>query len=304
MNHTYTTEKTDHNLFQFNSISAYLKEIDKIPLLSRQEEEELTKSYFLCCQKKIIESPQHSLCPRCRQIKQKLITSNLRFVVSVAKKYQGNNLSLADLINEGNLGLLISVDKFDHTLGYHFISYAVWWIKQSIMKAISEKSRMIRLPMNRTNELFQIAKFIDQYTKDNGKKPTELQIEKALGINRHEIKRILNLANGHTPIEEMISEDGEHDQYKDLSDYNNTPENKIILQSLSSNIEELLQGLPEREQFILIKRFGLDGSECLSLSKVGILLGLTKERVRQLEKQALSNIKKLANQKQMIMYFN
>lgn len=299
-----STQQSTSRFQSINSMASYLKEIDKISLLTREEEEEITYSYGLCCQVNKKGNSNHSLCPHCQEITQKLIISNLRFVVSIAKKYQGNNLSLADLINEGNLGLLIAVDKFDYTLGYHFISYAVWWIKQSIMKAISEKSRMIRLPMNRTNELFRIAKYIDEYTKLNNKKPSEIQIEKHLGINRQEIKRILDFANGHTSLEEITAEDKEHEHRGyDIPDHNNTPEQEAVSHSLVQSIEELLKYITEREQFIIIHRFGLYNTEPLSLSKIGTLLGLTKERVRQLEKQALSQIKTIAKEKQMVLYF-
>ena len=287
-----------------NSMSAYLKEIDKIPLLTRQGEEDLTSSYGNCCQTHKKSDPAFLLCPRCQLITQKLVTSNLRFVVSIAKKYQGNNLSLADLINEGNLGLLIAVDKFDYKLGYHFISYAVWWIKQSVMKAISEKSRMIRLPMNRTNELFHIAKFIDEYSTKHNRKPSETEIEEALGISKQEIKRILNFANGHSSLEELISDNNNSAHLNfDIPDSSYNPEQNIIEKSLRQNIEGLLKYLPERERFIIIHRFGLNGLEPLSLSKIGILLGLTKERVRQLEKQALAQVKNVAADTQMILYF-
>ena len=303
MKHPSVEKHPTNQVQSINSMSSYLKEIDRIPLLKREEEEELTSHYGLCCQPLKKENPSHQLCPECEFIKNKLITSNLRFVVSVAKKYQGNNIALSDLINEGNVGLLTAVDKFDHSLGYHFISYAVWWIKQSIMKAISEKSRMIRLPMNRTNELFKIAKYIDEYTKINSKKPTEVEIESHLGIHRQEIKRILDLANGHTSLEELTMHDSNDANTHEIPDHKFTPEQDIMVQSLSHNIEELLQHLPERERFILIHRFGLNDTECLSLSKIGILLGLTKERIRQLEKQSLEHIKQIAKEKQMILYF-
>ena len=303
MNHTSNTKNTTHQLQSINSMSSYLKEIDRVPLLKREEEEELTTSYGKCCQPFKKEDSFHKLCSKCESIKHKLITSNLRFVVSVAKKYQGNNIALSDLINEGNVGLLTAVDKFDHSLGYHFISYAVWWIKQAIMKAISEKSRMIRLPMNRTNELFKIAKFIDEYTKIHNKKPTETEIESHLGINKQEIKRILDLANGHTSLEEITMNDSNDSNAYEIPDHKFTPEQDVISQSLSHNIEELLQYLPERERFILIHRFGLNDNESLSLSKIGILLGLTKERIRQLEKQSLEHIRNIAKEKDMILYF-
>lgn len=304
MNYKGAAKSSEQKYYAPNSMSTYLKEIDAIPLLSREEEQELTSNFGTCCQVYLRENPAYQLCSTCTAIKEKLIISNLRFVVSVAKKYQGNNLSLADLINEGNLGLLMAVDKFDHTLGYHFISYAVWWIKQSIMKAISEKSRMIRLPMNRTNELFRIAKFIDKYSKEFGTKPSEALIEKELGINKTEIKRILDLASGHTALEELVTDDGEFDSFHINVPEFQSPEHNIIQLSLSNNIHRLLDFLSERERFILMKRFGLDGGDCLSLSKIGELLGLTKERVRQLEKQALEQIKAIAQENQMTLYFH
>ncbi len=285
-----------------NSVTNYLKEIDKIPLLDRAEEEFLTKSYGCCCQKHRKNNPDYILCPKCHEYKNKLIVSNLRFVVSVAKKYQNNNLSLSDLINEGNIGLLTAVDKFDHTLGYHFISYAVWWIKQSILKAISEKSRMIRVPMNRTNDLFKIAKFIHEYTKIFSKKPTEAEIEAYVKISRQEITRILNMCAGHTSLEEII--DNTNSDHADIPDDSWTPEQNIILDSLNENIKELMSTLSEREQTVLDYRFGLNGQEALSLSKVGAIMGITKERVRQIEKNAISSIKKKARDKQMNVYFN
>ncbi|MGL4676901.1 MAG: sigma-70 family RNA polymerase sigma factor [Brevinema sp.] len=284
-----------------NTMTSYLREIDRIPLLTRKEEESLTSSYGTCCQEKRKENPEYPLCSNCAFIKNKLITSNLRFVVSVAKKYYHNNLSLTDLINEGNIGLLTAVDKFDHTLGYHFISYAVWWIKQSILKAISEKSRMIRVPMNRTNDLFKIAKFIHEYTKTFSHKPTEAEIESHIGIPRKDILRILNISAGHTSLEELTS--NENSEHNDIADMSFNPEQSVLSHSLNYGIVELLNTLSERERFILIHRFGLHGQDPLSLSKIGVLLGITKERVRQLEKQALTSIKKIAHEKQMILYF-
>lgn len=286
---------------QVNTMSAYLKEIDKIPLLTRKEEEAYSRTYGTCCQKLKQENPKHVLCSKCNKAKEKLIVSNLRFVISIAKKYHNNTLSLTDLVNEGNMGLLIAVDKFDHTLGYHFISYAVWWIKQSILKAISEKSRMIRVPMNRTNELFKIAKFVHEYVKTFSKKPTEAEIEVHLKIPRNEITRILNFSAGHTSIEELV--ENKHFEKTDIPDERFTPEQKIVNNSLYHGLVEILNLLSEREQYIITHRFGLFGQDSLSLSKIGNLLGVTKERVRQLEKNALATIKKIANQKQMELYF-
>ncbi|MGL4394854.1 MAG: sigma-70 family RNA polymerase sigma factor [Brevinema sp.] len=288
-----------------NTISVYLKEIDRIPLLSREEEEYLTQSFGNCCQAKIQEDRNTTPCPDCQAAKQKLIISNLRFVVSVAKKYQGNSLSLSDLINEGNIGLIVSVDKFDYKLGYHFISYAVWWIKQSIMKAISEKSRMIRLPMNRTNELFKINHFVDAYSKEHGKLPSHSDISEELGISALEVQRIIETSNGHTSLEYLIMENSEHASSSyDRDQQSDTPEESSMKDSLCESLHDLLHNLAEREQIILQKRFGLDGDERMSLSQVGKELGLTKERVRQLEKQALCSLKKIAQEKELTLYLN
>ncbi|MGL4562139.1 MAG: sigma-70 family RNA polymerase sigma factor [Brevinema sp.] len=288
-----------------NSVTMYLKEIDKIPLLTREEEQTLTHDFGECCQPKIQENPNTKICAKCQKIKQTLITSNLRFVVSVAKKYQGNSLSLSDLINEGNLGLIVSIDKFNYKLGYHFISYAVWWIKQSIMKAISEKSRMIRLPMNRTNELFKITNFIDIHSKKHGTTPTNKQISKEIGISTQEIQRIIHTSNGHTSLEYLLTENNESiNQNYDIDHCAVNPEQTLIKDSLSINLNNLLESLSERERLILIKRYGLDGTEKMTLSQIGKLIGLTKERVRQLEKQSLSYLKKIAKEKQLTLYFN
>ncbi|MGL4387875.1 MAG: sigma-70 family RNA polymerase sigma factor [Brevinema sp.] len=288
-----------------NTISVYLKEIDRIPLLTREEEQELTHTFGECCQPKIQEKQEHHLCPHCEKAKQKLIISNLRFVVSVAKKYQGNSLSLSDLINEGNLGLIVSVDKFNHKLGYHFISYAVWWIKQSIMKAISEKSRMIRLPMNRTNDLFKINHFIDSHSKEHGKHPSHSDISEEIGISPTEVQRIIETSNGHTSIEYLLMENAENNYCNyDIDHSSHTPEQSLITDSLSTNLNSLLKHLAEREQVILKKRFGLDGNDKMSLSKIGKELGLTKERIRQLEKQALLYLKKIAKEQQLTLYLN
>jgi RNA polymerase primary sigma factor len=273
-----------------NSISMYLKEIDKFPLLSREEEIELAE-----------KADKGD-----KQAKEKLIVSNLRFVVSIAKKYQGNGVPLSDLISEGNLGLITAVDKFDYTRGFHFISYAVWWIKQSIMKAISEKSRMVRLPMNRANELVQIGKFIDRYTKKHGSKPSNDIIAGELSMNKSEIRKLLDISSSQSSIEDLSYDDTDSGEIafseNIFANEDNLPENFAIFSSLQENIDKILSKLSERERVIIEHRFGLNGKEPQSLSKIGAKMNLTKERIRQIEKSAMEQIRHSDESRSLFAY--
>jgi RNA polymerase primary sigma factor len=283
--------KKFENILRRNSISVYLKEIDQIPLLSRDAEVELAKRAY--------EGD--------RNAKEKMIISNLRFVISIAKKYQGKNIPLADLISEGNIGLITAVDKFDYRREVHFISYAVWWIKQAIMKAISEKSRMVRLPMNRANELMKIGKFIENYSKENGKRPDHEEIADKLSMNKDEIKKLIDLSS-NSSLEEMIPEDSsgfnETMFLSDGEEKERNPDNAVILSSLKESIQNLLNKLGEREREIIEYRFGLNGKEPQSLSKIGEKMKLTKERIRQLEKIAIDQIKGYEESSHLYAYLN
>lgn len=275
-----------------NSVSVYLKEIDRIPLLSREEELDYAT--------KAAEGDTKS--------KEMLIVSNLRFVVSIAKKYHGNGIPLSDLISEGNLGLITAVDKFDYRKGFHFISYAVWWIRQSIMKAISEKSRMVRLPMNRANELMSIGKFVEDYSKKHGVQPSEDMISSELSIGKSEIRKLRDIAASQSSIEDLImdeSRDNEPsaaDMYSIVSEEH--PDNQVIFTSLRENIDRLLSRLTEREKEIIENRFGLNGKEPQSLNKIGKKMNLTKERIRQIEKTAIKQIREHAVNEGLNSYLN
>ncbi len=275
-----------------NSVSVYLKEIDKIPLLNREEELELAR--------RAAEGDKEAI--------EKLIVSNLRFVVSVAKKYQGHGVPLTDLISEGNLGLITAVSKFDYKRGFHFISYAVWWIKQSIIKALSEKSRMVRLPMNRANELMQIGKYIDEYSKKNGKRPRDEKIAKDLSMNKEEIKKLLDISSGHSSLEELTQQ-GEPDflQKKSIDaalESTDHPDERAMYSSLQNSIDQLLHRLSDRERTIIEYRFGLNGKEPHSLSRIGAQLNLTKERIRQIEKNAMNQIRNNKEVGELAVYLN
>lgn len=255
-------------------LTMYLKEINKIPLLSHEEETELA----LKAQKGDVAA------------KNKIINANLRFVVNVAKKYQNHGLDLEDLISEGNIGLMTAIEKFDVSKGYHFISYAVWWIRQCILKAVCEKSRAIRLPLNKANELVRI----EHARKVVAGKKTEQQ-------EYEEIGRMLNMDSAHVRdminvSQEMISLDAElnstedgHNQLLDFQEDTNykKPEEQAIENSLSSEINTVLKTLSPKEAKVIKLRYGLNGAKPMSLKEVGDRCNLTKERIRQIEKHAI-----------------
>ena len=255
-------------------LGLYLKDIKTVPLLTHEEEIELAKK------------AQNGD----KAAKNKLVNSNLRFVVNVAKKYQNHGLDLIDLISEGNIGLLTAVEKFDVSKGYHFISYAVWWIRQSILKAICEKSRAIRLPLNRANELVQI----EHAKKVIGNKKSEQQ-------EFEEIASMLNMSSSHVRdmvniSREMISLDAEINsadntrtsfgEFQEDTRYSR-PEDNIIEQAMNKDIDGVLKTLRPNEEKVIRMRYGLNGLKPMSLKEVGENCNLTKERIRQIEKHAL-----------------
>ena len=257
-----------------NILAMYLKEINKVPMISHEEEVELAQK---------AQAGD-------KAAKDKLVNANLRFVVNVAKKYQNHGLDLTDLISEGNLGLLTAVDKFDVTKGYHFISYAVWWIRQSILKAICEKSRAIRLPLNRANELVQI----EHARKVVGTKKTEQQeyeeIGAMLNMEPAHVRDMINISR------EMISLDAEtndsengHTKVADFFEDNayDRPEEKAIEKSMHEEIDNVIDTLRPNEARVIRMRYGLNGAKPMSLKEVGEECDLTKERIRQIEKHAI-----------------
>lgn len=257
-----------------NILSIYLKEINKIPLLTREEEDDIAR--------KAVSGNQIA--------KDRLVRANLRFVVNVSKKYQNQGLPLDDLISEGNIGLINAIEKYDPDKGYHFISYAVWWIRQSILKAVYEKSRMIRLPLNRANELVQIEKVRKELTKINGEDPGADEIAFNVGISVADVKKLMNISRDLVSLEApTMSEDSvlgdfiEDDQYQ-------APDAYVMDQLLSEDINLALDTLTDKESEILERRFGLNGKKPLSLKEIGDQFGLTKERIRQIEKKAITRL--------------
>jgi RNA polymerase primary sigma factor len=259
-----------------NIISIYLKEINKIPLLKREEEDHYAR---------LAETGDKSA-------KDKLVQANLRFVVNVAKKYQNQGLPLSDLISEGNIGLMNAIERFDVNKGYHFISYAVWWIRQAILKAICEKSRMIRLPLNRANELVQIEKVRKQIQGERSEEAEMKQIARLLNMNEDHVADLINISRDlislETPVyaekdSSLLGDFVEDEGYKQ-------PEASVVEKALKDDINAILSTLSEKEAEIVQYRFGLNGRSPLSLKEIGDKYNLTKERIRQIEKKAIKRL--------------
>jgi len=273
-----------------SSLSVYLKEINKIQLLKREEEVELAKR----------AKEGNKLA------KDKLIQANLRFVVNVAKKYQNQGLSLSDLISEGNLGLITAVDKFDVEKGYHFISYAVWWIKQSILKAICEKSRMIRLPLNRANELMQIEKVKREIGSNKDGEADIEEIADYLDMDKGRINDLINASRDFVSLETPLSSDKDANTISDLMEDKRSgdPEEILINRTVQQSIEEVLSTLTGKESNVIRYRFGLNGERPHSLKEIGDKYNLTKERIRQIEKKAISRLKHPSRSQKLKSYMS
>ncbi len=259
-----------------NVLSLYLKEINKVPLLSREEEDFHAR--------RAAKGNQES--------KDVLVNANLRFVVNVAKKYQNQGLPLSDLISEGNIGLINAIERFDADKGYHFISYAVWWIRQAILKAICEKSRMIRLPLNRANELVQIEKARKQLQTEKNEEPEVKDIAKAVNMDEDHVADLINISRDLVSLETPVYAEKDSSILGDFiedSGYTH-PEEEVVEKSLQQDINSVLNTLSQKERDIIQYRFGLNGRTPLSLKEIGDQYNLTKERIRQIEKKALKRL--------------
>ncbi len=259
-----------------NILSMYLKEINRIPLLTRDEENDLAR-----------KAANGEAFARNR-----MVESNLRFVVNVAKKYQNQGLPLIDLINEGNIGLMNAIEKYDVDRGYHFISYAVWWIRQAILKSICEKSRTVRLPLNRANELLQIQKMQRKLLHDNGEDASAEEIGHELNLDPQLIEDLLSISREMVSLDAPIYGDPTNSTVGDFVEDNYRSADDVLMgKSLKDDINEALSILSEKERDIIEMRFGLNGAIPMSLKEIGELYNLTKERIRQIEKKAIERMK-------------
>ena len=258
------------------SLDQYLREISAYPLIDREQEADLAR--------RIRRNEIGAL--------ERLVRSNLRFVVSVAKRYQNQGVSLADLINEGNIGLMRAAQKFDETKGIKFISYAVWWIRQAILQALAEQSRIVRVPLSRAGTLHRIGKRSSSLTQELGREPTLEEIAEELDLSEEEIKHTLAMAQTHLSLDAPLvpGEDGQLLDY--VSDqFSPGPDEELYTEALQRSIEDALSTLSEREAKVLRLYFGLGDTEPLTLEQIGERFGITRERVRQIKERALSRLR-------------
>ena len=274
--------------FDDEMMDLYLKDINRIPLLTAEEEKKLA-----------VEARNGS-----KSAKNKLVNANLRFVVAIAKTYQGRGFELMDLISEGNLGLMTAVDHFDVSKGYKFISYAVWWIRQSIQKAIYDRSRAIRLPMNKVNELYQIEKARTMVETDMAEDEQITEIAKILGMEAGYVRNLLNfnrdMLSLDAPIDSTKSDAVMGDIYKD--EINPTPEQAAMESALKNDVDGALKTLKPKAERVLRMRYGLGGYKAMSLKEIGDECGLTKERIRQIEKGAVQMLQSPSRRRRLEAY--
>ncbi|MDR0725844.1 MAG: RNA polymerase sigma factor RpoD/SigA [Prevotellaceae bacterium] len=268
------------------SLDKYLQEIGREELISVEEEVELAQ--------RIKKGDQDAL--------EKLTRANLRFVVSVAKQYQNQGLSLPDLINEGNLGLIKAAEKFDETRGFKFISYAVWWIRQSILQALAEQSRIVRLPLNQVGSLNKINKALAKFEQENERTPSSEELSVILDIPQEKVSDTIRVSGRHVSVDAPFV-DGEDNSLLDVLVNNDSPnaDRGLLNESLSKEIDRALATLTERERDIVKYFFGI-GTQEMTLEEIGEQFGLTRERVRQIKEKAIRRLRHSSRSKLLKSY--
>ena len=269
------------------SLDKYLQEIGKVDLLSPQEEIDLAR--------RIKKGDQKAL--------EKLTKANLRFVVSVAKQYQNQGLSLGDLINEGNLGLIKAAKRFDETRGFKLISYAVWWIRQSILQALAEQSRIVRLPLNRVGALNKIGKAFSTLEQEFEREPSASELAEELDMSLFEVSDTLKISGRHLSMDAPFAQ-GEDNRLLDVIQDNRqpAPDSGLLEQSLKEEVKRALATLSERESQVIKLYFGLDSEHSLTLEEIGEKFNLTRERVRQIKEKAIRRLRHASRSKALRAY--
>ena len=269
------------------SLDKYLQEIGKVDLLTAEEEIELAI--------KIKEGDKKAL--------EKLTKANLRFVVSVAKQYQNQGLSLGDLINEGNLGLIKAGKRFDETRGFKFISYAVWWIRQSILQALAEQSRIVRLPLNRVGALSKIGRAYSNLEQEFEREPSADELADELEMDVKEVTDTLKISSKHVSVDAPFAS-GEENRLLDVmkNDEQPSPDNMLLSESLKTEIARALSSLPEREAEVLRLYYGIETEHAMTLEEIGEKFNLTRERVRQIKEKAIRRLRHASKSKHLRTY--
>jgi len=276
-----------HNNRENQSLDKYLQEIGEVPLLVPNEEIHLARS--------IKKGDQDAL--------EKLTKANLRFVVSVAKQYQNQGLSLGDLINEGNLGLIKAAKRFDETRGFKFISYAVWWIRQSILQALAEQSRVVRLPLNRVGALNKIGKAFSNLEQEFEREPSASEIAEELEMTPFEVSDTLKISGRHLSMDAPFNQ-GEDNRLLDViqNDRQPSPDSGLMQESLRLEVDRALSTLTEREAEVVRLYFGLDQEHPLTLEEIGEQFCLTRERVRKIKEKAIRRLRHASRSRALRAY--
>lgn len=282
-----TKKKIKPSKVSSGSISMYLAEIGKFNPLPPEREVELAI--------RIQANDERAM--------KELVEANLRFVVSVAKKYQGNGLSLADIINEGNMGLIKAAKRFDHTRGFKFISYAVWWIRQSILQALAEQSRLIRLPLNRVGTITKITRAAEKLEAEVERQPKGYEIGQQLEMSGDEVLMAMQYSRRHSSLNSPFQE-GENSSLLDIIEDPEAeePEMKIMMESMTEEVNGALDTLSERERVVLEMYFGINRDSAMTLNEIGEEFDLTRERVRQIKEKAIQRLRHRSRSKNLRRY--
>ena len=269
------------------SLDKYLQDISKIPLITAEEEVELAQL--------IKKGNQQAL--------DKLTKANLRFVVSVAKQYQNQGLKLPDLINEGNAGLVKAAKRFDETRGFKFISYAVWWIRQAILQALAEQSRIVRLPLNKIGTINKIRKAYAYLEQRHQRPPNSEEIARELDVSVHEVKQSMKNSGRHLSMDAPIGSEEDFSLYDVMSQKDSPrPDKNLMAESLNIEIERALETLPEKESQVIKLSYGIGEKHPMTLEEIGQIFDLTRERVRQIKEKAIRRLKHTSRSKILMTY--